>query len=106
MTFLMEKGSADTRMSGSSAYVVSLLEDRASVWPAAKRLLPDWARDKRDTPSASEIGLIGWVSATREETARLPALRAAHPGPLVAVVREMPAALGARVIAARLEGAV
>ena len=46
------------------------------------------------------------MSATREETARLPALRAEHPGPLVAVVREMPSALGARMIAARLEGAV
>ncbi len=53
-----------------------------------------------------EIGLLGWVSASREETARLPALRAEHPGPLVAVVRELPNALGARTIAARLEGAV
>jgi DNA-binding NarL/FixJ family response regulator len=106
MTLLMEKGSADARMNGSSDYFVSLLEDGASAWPAVKELLPAWARTGRDSSSASDIGLIGWVSATKEETARLPALRAEHPGPLVAVVREMPSALGARVIAARLEGAV
>jgi DNA-binding NarL/FixJ family response regulator len=106
MTLLMEQGSADARMSGSSDYFVSLLEDGASVWPAVTSLLPGWARTERVTRSVREIGLIGWVSATREETARLPALRAEHPGPLVAVVRELPSALGARVIAARLEGAV
>jgi DNA-binding NarL/FixJ family response regulator len=106
MTLLMKKGSADARMSGSSEYCVSLVEDGASIWPAVQRLLPRSDHSARDSLSASEIGLIGWVSATREETARLPALRAEHPGPLVAVVREMPSALGARLIAARLEGAV
>jgi DNA-binding NarL/FixJ family response regulator len=93
-------------MRGSRSYVVSLLEDEASIWPAVQDLLPDWARTERSGPEASEIGLLGWVSATREETARLPGLRAEHPGPLVAVVSEMPSALGARTIAARLEGAV
>jgi DNA-binding NarL/FixJ family response regulator len=102
----MEKGSADARMSGSPGYAVSLLEDGASIWPAVRDVLPDWARSVPSGAGASAIGLIGWVSATREETARLPALRAEHPGPLVAVVREMPGALGARMIAARLEGAV
>jgi DNA-binding NarL/FixJ family response regulator len=110
MTFngpVMTPEPADARMSdGPPSYVVALLEDGASVWPAVHELLPDWARDEGDGSGASEIGLIGWVSATRDETARLPALRAEHPGPLVAVVRELPGALGARTIAARLEGAV
>jgi DNA-binding NarL/FixJ family response regulator len=97
--------SVDARMSGPPGYLVSLLEDGASLWPAVKKLLPG-ARTERGSYGASEIGLIGWMSATREEIARLPALRAEHPGPLVAVLREMPGALGARVIAARLEGAV
>ena len=107
MAFVIERGYADTRMSdGSPSYVVSLLEDDASIWPSVGDLLPSWAYAELENPGAREIGLIGWVSATREETARLPALRAEHPGPLVAVVRELPGALGARTIAARLEGAV
>jgi DNA-binding NarL/FixJ family response regulator len=110
MTFngpVTKPGPADTRMSdGPPGYVVALLEDGASLWPAVRELLPDWARTEGDGAGASEIGLIGWVSATRDETARLPALREEHPGPLVAVVRELPGALGARTIAARLEGAV
>jgi DNA-binding NarL/FixJ family response regulator len=102
----MGKESADSQMCGSCCYTVSLLEDGASVWPAVQKLLPSPARSEQGSSGASEIGLIGWMSATREETARLPALRAEHPGPLVAVVRELPGALGARMIAARLEGAV
>ena len=103
----MEQGSADAQMmSDSPSYVVSPLEDGASIWPAVQKLLPSWARTEQGSSGTSEIGLLGWVSATREETARLPALRAEHPGPLVAVVMEMPSALGARMIAARLEGAV
>jgi DNA-binding NarL/FixJ family response regulator len=93
-------------MHKSCSYVVSMLEDGASIWPAVKDLLPDWAHAERGSSSTSEIGLLGWVGATRDETARLPALRAEHPGPLVAVVGELPGALGARIIAARLEGAV
>lgn len=93
-------------MRGSPSYAVSLLEDGTSIWPVVQKLLPGPARTEHDGSDKSEIGLLGWVSATREETARLPALRAEHPGPLVAVVREMPGALGARTIAARLEGAV
>ena len=106
MTFLMEKGPADAQMDGSAGYVVSLLADGVSSWPAVRDLLPGWARTERGDSGTSEIGLLGWVSATREETARLPTLRAEHPGPLVAVLREMPSALGARTIAARLEGTV
>jgi DNA-binding CsgD family transcriptional regulator len=95
-------------MCGSLGYVVSLLEDHASIWPAVEDLLPRSPRAEQGTPSEGkrEIGLLGWVSASRQEIARLPALRAGHTGPLVAVVRELPGALGARTIAARLEGAV
>lgn len=93
-------------MRGSGSYVVSLLEDDASIWPAVRELLPAAARAEHGSPGASEIGLLGWVGATREETARLPGLRAVHGGPMVAVLGELPGALGARIIAARLEGAV
>jgi DNA-binding NarL/FixJ family response regulator len=103
----MGQGSADSQMRGSPSYVVSLLEDDASIWPAVADLLPGATPTERSGGSdTSEIGLLGWVSATKKETARLSKLREAHPGPLVAVVREMPGALGARIIAARLEGAV
>jgi DNA-binding NarL/FixJ family response regulator len=102
----MEPGSTDSQLRGSASYVVSLLEDDASIWPTVRDLLPDWAHPEHHNPGASEIGLLSWVSATKEETARLPSLRARHPGPLVAVVSEPPGALGARIIAARLEGAV
>jgi DNA-binding NarL/FixJ family response regulator len=107
---LMATGSADSQLRGSPSYVVSLLEDGASIWPAVQDLLPSGTSgepsgDSR-TADASAIGLLGWVCAGREETGRLAALREQHPGPLVAVVRELPSALGARIIAARLEGAV
>jgi DNA-binding NarL/FixJ family response regulator len=91
---------------GPPSYAVSLLEDGISIWPAVADLLPDGTTTKRSGSETSEIGLLGWVSATKGETSRLPALREEHPGPLVAVVSEMPGALGARIIAARLEGAV
>jgi DNA-binding CsgD family transcriptional regulator len=106
---LMAKGRVDSQLRGSPSYVVSLLEDDASIWPAVQDLLPSGAASEpegSDSTGASEIGLLGWVSAAREETGRLPALREQHPGPLVAVVRDLPNALGARIIAARLEGAV
>lgn len=88
-----------------SAYSVSLLEDNSSVWPGVDLLLRS---PTSVVPGSgdSEIGLVGWMSATREEIDRLPTLRAAHQGPLVAVLRDMPGALGARTLAARLEGTV
>jgi DNA-binding CsgD family transcriptional regulator len=110
MALLMGQRSAESQMRGSRDYVVSLLEDDASIWPAVRELLPGGASSKprgdSETADTSEIGLLGWVSASREETGRLAALREEHPGPLVAVVRDLPSALGARIIAARLEGAV
>jgi DNA-binding NarL/FixJ family response regulator len=106
MALLMKQGAADAPARGSGAYVVSLLEDDASIWSAVQDLLPAWARPGRKGSGARDIGLLGWTSASKEETARLPALREQHAGPLVAVVRKMPSALGARTVAARLEGTV
>jgi DNA-binding NarL/FixJ family response regulator len=88
-------------MSERPEYRVSLLEDHASIWPEVELLLP--VAPQR---AACEIGLIGWQAATREETVRLSKLRAGHSGPLVAVLRELPGARGARMLAARLEGVV
>jgi DNA-binding NarL/FixJ family response regulator len=89
-------------MATSPTYTVSLLEDRGSVLAEVAPLLPE--RPAAD--NGCDIGLIGWTGATREEISRLPDLRAAHPGPLVAVLSELPGARGARAVAARLEGAV
>jgi DNA-binding NarL/FixJ family response regulator len=88
-------------MSERPDYRALLLEDSAAVWPEVEPLLPP--APERAT---CEIGLIGWQAATREETARISELRAEHSGPLVAVLRELPGARGARMIAARLEGVV
>jgi DNA-binding NarL/FixJ family response regulator len=89
-------------MTDAPRYSVSLLEDEAGLWSAVEPLLPALAGGD----GATAIGLVGWVGASRAEVARLSALRERHPGPLVAVIRELPAALGARALAARLEGAV
>jgi DNA-binding NarL/FixJ family response regulator len=89
-------------MAGRSPYRVALLEDKAAVWPEVEPLLPP----APEGDVACEIGLLGWTAATRDETTQLSELRARHSGPLVAVVRELPGARGARVIAARLEGVV
>lgn len=107
-------------MSQPPGYLVSLLEDRASLWPAIKRLLPDTEHTGTDSSqsaasasastdmdaSVCDIGVVCWNSATREEITGLGGLRIAHPGPLVAVLAKLPNALGARVLAARLEGTV
>jgi DNA-binding NarL/FixJ family response regulator len=89
-------------MTDQPTYTLSLLEDRAQVWTEVEPLLPLPSGDG----AACEIGLLGWVDAGREEIGQLPALREAHPGPLVAILRGSPGARGARAIAARLEGAV
>ena len=104
----MGQGSAESQMRGSPATSsrCSRTTPRSGPRCRAAPARLGCATPSGAAPDAGEIGLLGWVSASREETARLPALRAEHPGPLVAVVREMPSALGARMIAARLEGAV
>jgi DNA-binding NarL/FixJ family response regulator len=88
-----------------SAYSVSLLEDNSSIWPTIEALLPKPDREHRDSHK-SKIGLLGWINASRDEIDRLPGLRAQHDGPLVAVLNEIPGTLGARTVAARLEGVV
>jgi len=93
-------------MSKRSRYVVSLIEDRVSLWSSVERTLPEDVRSGGQRAQSCDIGLLCWVSATREELARLSEWRAEHPGPLVAVLAEMPSALGARALAARLDGAV
>jgi DNA-binding NarL/FixJ family response regulator len=100
MTF---KGGS-TNLTDTLTYAACLLDDRASLSTMILSSLPASALEPAG--GRTEIGLLGWVSASTEETAGLPALRAEHPGPLVAVVSEMPSALGARTIAARLEGGV
>jgi DNA-binding NarL/FixJ family response regulator len=83
--------------------VACLLDDRASLATIIERHLPasEPAADGRPV-----IGLLGWTSASQEEIATLAKLRAQHDGPLVAVLANLPSARGARVIAARLDGAV
>lgn len=113
-------------MSQSPGYLVSLLDDRVSLWPDIERLLPDAdagssasrtatgrsrSPNGASTPAAErasdrDIGVVCWSSATREEITSLGGLRIGHPGPLVAVLAKLPNALGARVLAARLEGTV
>ncbi|HUB75083.1 MAG TPA: LuxR C-terminal-related transcriptional regulator [Solirubrobacteraceae bacterium] len=92
---------------GKRSYAVSLLEDGAGVLAPVGELLAGRLRPAaRPGSRLVEIGMLGWTSASREEIARIPALRAEHDGPLVAVLGELPAALGARTLAARLEGTI
>jgi DNA-binding NarL/FixJ family response regulator len=90
-------------MPKAQPYVVSLLDDTASLWPQVEAELPSQGKAAK---AVCEIGVVGWVAAKRAEVARLPELRERHAGPMVAVIAEPPGARGARVIAARLEGAV
>lgn len=91
-------------MTDLPAYAACLLDDRASLSSVIAPLLPDSA--PAPTDSRALIGLLGWTSACQEETDSLAELRARHDGPLVAILAEAPNPRGARVIAARLEGAV
>ncbi|HST54653.1 MAG TPA: LuxR C-terminal-related transcriptional regulator [Solirubrobacteraceae bacterium] len=105
-------------MTDQHGYMVILLEDSASLWPRVRSILPEHCIGAGDEHIGSilpeqyigdgdeHIGLIGWSSAKREETARLAEIRARHAGALVAVLAEVPSARGARIVAARLEGAV
>jgi len=97
---------ARLRMSTPPRYVASLIEDSASLWPSVESILPEGVRSSERHSERCHIGVLCWAGATREEVARLPDLKANHSGPLVAVVRDLPGARGARAIAARLEGTV
>jgi DNA-binding NarL/FixJ family response regulator len=87
-----------------TAYAASLLHDGASLSDIILRALPASALEPPDDRLV--IGLLGWTNAGQEEIAGLTALREHHLGPLVAVLAEAPGPRGARVIAARLEGAL
>ena len=91
-------------MTDSSAYAVSLLDDRGSLSSIIEHAVPASALTPPD--GRTVIGLLGWTNASQEEIGSLAELRRRHEGPLVAVLVETPGARGARVIAARLDGAV
>jgi DNA-binding NarL/FixJ family response regulator len=91
-------------LTDATAYAAHLLDDRASLSKLIEQAVPLSALE----PAAGRlvIGLVGWASASQGEIDSLAELRDQHDGPLVAVLAEAPGARGARVIAARLEGAV
>jgi DNA-binding NarL/FixJ family response regulator len=89
-------------LTGFTAYAAYLLEDRASLASIIEQYLPA----SEPAGDRTVVGLLGWTNACQEEVASLADLRGRHDGPLVAVLATMPSARGARVIAARLEGAV
>lgn len=71
-------------------------------------LIAQYLSPSASTPAEGRvaIGLLGWTNASAQEIASVAALRDRHDGPLVAILATTPNARGARVIAARLEGAV
>jgi len=91
-------------MRATTAYAAALIDDRASLAAAIEEHLPASALEPAE--GRTVIGLLGWTSASSEELDSLAELRGRHDGPLVAVLAEVPGARGARVIAARLEGAL
>jgi DNA-binding NarL/FixJ family response regulator len=81
-----------------------LLADDADVWPRALRVLGDHVSlEEADTPDV--IGVVGWTCATREEVAALDEMRERHPGPIVALLADLPSVRGARAVNALVEGA-
>lgn len=84
------------------------LHDDAGLWPAALRLLDGDVVivEDQDPDAGHAVGLVSWKRATRAEIAELPALRERHPGPIVALLAELPSTRGARAVAARVEGTV
>lgn len=84
---------------------LKLLHDHAGLWDRAREVLdqaPPWPAPE----GAEPVGVVTWESASRAEVAELGALRDRHPGPIVAILRDIPSARGARAVHALLEGAV
>jgi DNA-binding NarL/FixJ family response regulator len=52
------------------------------------------------------VGVVTWMTATREEVGGLDVIREQHDGPIVALVAAMPSTRGARALSTRLEGSV
>jgi DNA-binding NarL/FixJ family response regulator len=87
--------------------VVTLLRDDARLWEHARPLVGGRVQLVPGGAGGEEtIGIVSWSRADRAELATLPALRVLHRGPLVALLAELPSVLGARGLAARLEGTV
>jgi DNA-binding NarL/FixJ family response regulator len=85
--------------------MLTLLADDADVWPLALRVLADdISVEETDDPDV--IGVVGWTRATRAEVAQLEELRERHPGPIVALLAELPSVRGARAVNALVDGAV
>jgi DNA-binding NarL/FixJ family response regulator len=83
---------------------IILLADGADVWPRARRMLGDEVSvQEADGPDV--IGVVGWTRATRPEVAALDELRERHPGPIVALMAELPSVRGARAVIALVDGA-
>lgn len=83
---------------------LALLADAADVWPRALRLLGDNV-SMREAGDADVIGVVGWTRATRDEVAGLDELRERHPGPIVALLAQLPSVRGARAINSLVDGA-
>jgi DNA-binding NarL/FixJ family response regulator len=81
--------------------------DAAALEPEIEALLraAGWEPDEAP-PAQTELGLLSWCRATRAEVAEVERHRASHPGPLVAILAELPSVRGARAVAAKLEGTV
>ena len=83
---------------------LTLLADDADLWPRALTVLGDSiAIEDADGPEI--IGVVGWTRATRAEVAALEELRERHPGPLVALLAELPSVRGARAVNTLVDGA-
>jgi DNA-binding NarL/FixJ family response regulator len=85
---------------------IDLPEELQTPLEAVVAADPRLALDDGDADADHAIGILGWRCAERAELARLPLLRDAHPGPLVAILAQLPSPRGARALAARLEGAL
>lgn len=94
-------------MTDRPAYTLRLLEDRTGAWTEVLRHAPTngFSADRPSTVACA-IGVLCWSSATPSEAAELPQWRERHDGPIVAVLGQPPAPRGARLLAARLEGAL
>ncbi len=89
---------------------VRLLHDDAGVWPQALAVIGSQATvlrgDEGDCAAGRAIGILTWRRATRGEVAELADWRERHPGPIVAILAELPSTRGSRAVAARVEGSV
>jgi DNA-binding CsgD family transcriptional regulator len=97
----------DPTMPDRPAYTLRLLDDVAGAWSEVLRHVPpDATGAAPSSATGCAIGVLCWESATPTETAELPSWRDRHDGPIVAILTSPPAARGARLLAARLEGAI